>query len=231
MAIFFKYKNFFNRFFYIFSRGSARRYYLDLVLGLMGDRFFGSIIDIGGKKSGSRGFFCLNNYSVDCVFLNIDPTTKPDYLCNAELTVLREGIFDIFLLLEVLEHVIRPEAVIDEAFRLLKPGGFGFISIPFMYPVHADPDDHIRWTAHKIDKELNRAGFRVESISPMGGPFSVIHDVMWTLSWRAESKILRFFSGVLIATLKPILLTLDRVNVKSSHFITTGWFIVVQKST
>jgi SAM-dependent methyltransferase len=51
----------------------------------------------------------------------------------------------------VLEHCAKPWIVMDEIFRILKPGGTVFIGVPFMFPFHADPHDNYRVTYRGID--------------------------------------------------------------------------------
>jgi len=43
---------------------------------------------------------------------------------------LCDGSFDLVLLCEVLEHVIKPEAVLEEISRVLKPNGILFLTVP-----------------------------------------------------------------------------------------------------
>jgi SAM-dependent methyltransferase len=52
---------------------------------------------------------------------------------------------DGIILQMVLEHVKDPNLVIEEMYRLLKPGGFIYCETPFLYPVH-DRIDYRRWT-------------------------------------------------------------------------------------
>lgn len=52
-----------------------------------------------------------------------------------EMIPLRDGCFDIVLLFEVLEHVIKPEAVLEEIRRVLKLNGILVLTVPNkLYP-------------------------------------------------------------------------------------------------
>lgn len=55
-----------------------------------------------------------------------------DYFIQAvgEQIPLHDGIFDLVLLFEVLEHVMNPALVLNEINRLLKPGGILFVTVP-----------------------------------------------------------------------------------------------------
>ncbi len=51
---------------------------------------------------------------------------------DAELLPFRSGVFDIVLCLQLIEHVPKPENVLAEVARVLKPGGMLFLSAPNM---------------------------------------------------------------------------------------------------
>ncbi len=51
----------------------------------------------------------------------------------------------------VLEHVEHPEEVVDEFFRVLKPAGKVYSSIPFMQGYHPSPGDYRRYTIDGIE--------------------------------------------------------------------------------
>jgi SAM-dependent methyltransferase len=73
---------------------------------------------------------------------------------------------------QVLEHVLDPKAVAKEIYRILKPGGYAYISTPFMYPFHASPSDYQRFT-HEGLKVLLK-DFEIVDIGVRCGPFSTL---------------------------------------------------------
>jgi SAM-dependent methyltransferase len=190
----------------------------------------GRVLDIGGKKVRPRGKFRPPLQAVDhWEYLNIDRSTEPDYCCDAESMLIPSERFDCFLLIEVLEHVMSPEKVISEAHRVLKHGGHGYVAMPFMYPVHADPHDYQRWTSERLTREFVQAGFSEIKIEPMGGAFSVIFDVLWTLSWRTENVLARRLGLFVLRLIKPLALLADRVMPGMSSYVTTGWGLTARK--
>ncbi len=58
----------------------------------------------------------------------------------------RDGTFDGIIMQAMLEHVADPYRVVAEAWRVLKPGGLVYASVPFMQQVHAGPYDFTRFT-------------------------------------------------------------------------------------
>ena len=51
---------------------------------------------------------------------------------NLEDQFFDNETFDIFICLDVMEHVFNPERVIKEIYRTLKPGGYGFMTFPII---------------------------------------------------------------------------------------------------
>lgn len=207
--------------------GSCRRHFIDGFLRNEIQDVSGRILDIGGKKRRPRGSFRMpDRLSVE--YLNVDSSTNPDYLCSADDMILDNEQYDAFLLIEVLEHLERPVAAIQESFRVTKSGGTGLITMPFLYPVHADPHDLQRWTADKLSMELERTGFYIDRIDPMGGAASCIFDICWTLVWRLRWINLRRAGLLCCAIFKPLALGLDRI-IPFKRFVTTGWSARVHK--
>lgn len=77
----------------------------------------------------------------------------------------------------VLEHVAEPEPAVAEAARVLMPGGYLYVSTPFMYPFHSSPHDHTRWTLGGMKAFLERHGFEIVESGVRAGPFSVL--ILW----------------------------------------------------
>ncbi len=73
--------------------------------------------------------------------VNIDlfPFTNVDLVAEAERTPIRSGSVDRVVLDTVLEHVPEPQKVVDEIFRILRPGGSVVCMTPFIFPYHAYP--------------------------------------------------------------------------------------------
>jgi SAM-dependent methyltransferase len=72
----------------------------------------------------------------------------------------------------VLEHLPDPQACVDEMQRLLRTGGLVLASVPFFYPVHADPYDYQRFTEDGL-RHLFR-DFKSVEVYRMGGYAGVL---------------------------------------------------------
>jgi SAM-dependent methyltransferase len=75
--------------------------------------------------------------------------------------------FDAVLCTEVLEHAINPALVIDEIWRVLKPGGVALITTPFIYGIHGEPNDFRRYTHLGLIRDCD--GFVVMAAGLLGG--------------------------------------------------------------
>lgn len=206
-----------------------RRYYLDKFLSKT--RFHGKVLDIGGKKENKRGQFRPPLDKVETwEYLNIDETTNPDYLCSAESIPVKDETFDAVLMTEVLEHLEHPEIVLAEAYRVLKKKGVLIATMPFLYPVHADPYDFQRWTSQKLESVFEKAGFKIEHIEPMGGFFAVLYDLAYISLGIASKNRRALKNRIIIRFAMPVLakifMRLDEKYIYKKKIITTGYCIV-----
>jgi SAM-dependent methyltransferase len=202
---------------------SATRYYLDRFLSEV--PFSGRVLDMGGKKEKRRGSFCPPLDKVaSWEYVNTDPATSPDHLCSAESVPVRDASYDWVVMTEVLEHVAEPAAVLKECFRLLKPSGTLVASMPFLYPVHADPHDFQRWTPVKIRREFEKAGFQVQEISPRGGIVAVMLDLVNVYNDAPELTWgMKIFRPIFVI-IAPAILFFDRWT-RYKNELTTGYLI------
>lgn len=209
---------------------SCHRHYLDEFLASQMELMQGDVLDIGGTKLHKKGSFRPPTQKIaSWRYVNIDSRTEPDIEADAALIPLADASVDCFLLCEVLEHLEFPEAVLREAFRLSRKGGYGIITMPFMYPLHADPSDYQRWTDFKLRRELELAGFNVVGIAPLGGPISVLHDHLLNLTWRSERRFSMRVLGKLLQWSRASAMRLDRRFVNTWSHITSGWGVIVSK--
>lgn len=106
------------------------------------------IIDIGGglRISQKRG----NRYDktrqwilplaekVDYKILDPIPDYGPDIVGDIHALPLADNSVDAIICIAVLEHVEDPMKASREILRVLKPGGYAFIYVPFLYYYHAE---------------------------------------------------------------------------------------------
>lgn len=91
----------------------------------------------------------------------------PDVVADGARLPLRDGCVDTLLLIEVLEHVRRPAAVLAEAHRVLREGGCLLLSTPFAMPEHGQPFDYFRYTQYGLTYLLEQTGLAVRTVEPI----------------------------------------------------------------
>ena len=210
---------------------SFRRYWLDKFLSE--SDFNGKVLDVGGIKKGKRGEFRPPMSNVDSwEYLNISDDTLPDYLCSSEAIPTHDNTFDVVLIAEIIEHLECPEKTLKESLRVLKAGGKLIATIPFLYPVHADPFDFQRWTPEKITMEFDKVGFDEVKIEYMGGFFSVLYDIWYVFLNDGNCRWV-FFRKILRKCILPLFiilhLILDKFFAPINKKITTGFYATAIK--
>jgi SAM-dependent methyltransferase len=103
--------------------------------------------------------------------LDISYAPTLDLIGDAHHLPLRDASLDGVVLQMVLEHVAHPEQVLQEVYRVLKPGGRMYCEVPFLFPVH-DRIDYRRWTPEGL-AHLCKPFATVETGVCMG-PFSAL---------------------------------------------------------
>ncbi|HEY3741515.1 MAG TPA: class I SAM-dependent methyltransferase [Bryobacteraceae bacterium] len=87
-------------------------------------------------------------------YVNLDlfPFAGVDVIADAETLPFEDGTFQRVECDAVLEHVRKPEIVMREIERVLKPGGFAHIVTPFAHPFHEYPRDYRRFTIDGLEE-------------------------------------------------------------------------------
>lgn len=94
---------------------------------------------------------------------------KPDLEWDGRTIPLEDRSVDCALATEVLEHCPNPEIVLCEAFRVLRPGGLLFLTVPFLWPLHDVPNDEYRYTPFALERHLRNSGFDEIKLKALGG--------------------------------------------------------------
>lgn len=97
-----------------------------------------------------------------------------DIIGSAYDVPVADGVADVVLSSQVMEHLDRPEDAVKETARLLKKGGYFICSFPFMYPIHAAPHDYQRLTEFAMNKYLKDHGFEVVEMHRVGGFWFIV---------------------------------------------------------
>lgn len=122
-----------------------------------------NIIDIGGglridpKRSNrydkSRAWLLPYLETVDYKVLDPVPDYAPDIVGDIHALPFVDNSIDAIICIAVLEHVEDPIKASHEILRTLKPGGYAFFYVPFLYYYHAERGyykDYWRFTEDSI---------------------------------------------------------------------------------
>lgn len=145
------------------------------------------IVDIGGGLRADAGRSnrleaknaWLANYfkSVNYRVLDKVADYHPDIVGDIHQLPFADSSLDAVICLAVLEHVEEPAKAMKEIYRVLKPGGYAFIYVPFLYYYHPMKNyyrDFYRFTYDGI-KYLTRDFKTVEIINVRGALATVMN--------------------------------------------------------
>ena len=157
-------------------------------------KFKGKLIDIGGGENCNYRKI-LNNTNYTSV--NIDRNIYPDFLIKVnEKIPIKDNSFDTCLMFNVLEHIYDWNFIFGEVKRLLKGNGKIYLIIPFLYPIHAAPNDYIRVTSSYLKIFLDKNQFSNIKIYPITyGPFTNSQCIGYT---HKKIKALQSFVCVIL---------------------------------
>jgi SAM-dependent methyltransferase len=109
-------------------------------------------------------------------YLGLDLSSSPylggarlDAFARAEALPIRSGSIDTVLGLSMLTYLPEPQRMLDEAHRVLRPGGTLLLEFTQMVPLHDAPHDYFRFTRYGAAWLLERAGFEPLEFIPIGG--------------------------------------------------------------
>jgi len=108
----------------------------------------------------------------DIVNVDLYDFAETDLVANVSELPLPGGSADLVLDFDLLEHVEDPGGLVAETLRVLRPGGTTLVFIPFMYPFHAAPGDHQRYTLEGLSRLF--AGYAEARLGVAAGPTAAL---------------------------------------------------------
>ena len=201
----------------------------------------GDLIDIGCGKMPYKEY--IKNKSTVKSYSGIDIESplgyhnaiQPDYFWDGKKLPFAECSFDTAFCTEVLEHVPDTIKFLEEAYRILRPGGTFFFTTPFLWPLHDVPYDEYRFTSFAMERLLTRAGFSSLELRALGGWHESLAQLIGL--WLKRSSI-RGLSGpkkrileVLVKSVMKKLITMgakENVSFREGQMI-TGLYGIAKK--
>jgi SAM-dependent methyltransferase len=104
------------------------------------------VLVVGGGKLGVGMEALLSAPDIELVQTDVALTPSIAIVCDGHDLPFADGVFDAVVCQAVLEHVLDPQRVAAEIWRVLAPTGFVYSEVPFMQQVHAGAFDFTRFT-------------------------------------------------------------------------------------
>lgn len=198
--------------------------------------FKGHLVDLGCGEAPYKEYFLqfAEKYTgVD--WNNTLHNSKADIISDLNKKIeLPDEVADTVVSLSVMEHLCEPQIFLNEAYRILKRGGYIILSVPFQWWIHESPYDYFRYTPYGLKYMLEKAGFIDIYIEPQTGFFT-----MWLMKFNYFT--LRFIRGPkpLRWLIKSILFVIWTVNQIIAPYLdkldrrweleTAGYFVIARK--
>ncbi len=146
----------------------------------------GWLLDVG---CGGRPYRDLLAHTVRYIGIDVPPNGQVELYGDGMKLPFRDAVFDTVLCNEVLEHVPEPFMVLEEAARVLKPGGVLLLTTPQTWGLHHEPHDFYRFTGYGLRYLAEKSGLKVIEVAPTCG--------LWaTLTQRlADTVIYNYAAG------------------------------------
>lgn len=132
----------------------------------------GNLLDVGCGAKQYRSLFLDYVDSYLGLDLRLAPASSdagPNLLASVLETPLPDNTFQTVVSFQVLEHVPEPQIMMNEIYRVLKPGGYLILMAPQMWHLHEVPHDYFRYTRFGLSHLAERSGLRVITIQPISG--------------------------------------------------------------
>lgn len=189
----------------------------------------GNLLDIGCGKMPYKEYILKNSAVTKYIGLDIenaleyDSDVKPDFSWNGIKMPFENQFFDCAFGTEVLEHCPQPEIVLKEVFRVLKPQGVFFFTVPFLWNLHEVPNDEYRYTPFSLERHLVNSGFNDIEIKATGGWHASMAQMLGL--WVRRSPMSKTKRDWLSVILKPIIRFLIKVDKRTQITFKEGQMI------
>jgi len=114
----------------------------------LGDKKNLRLLDIGCGAKPYKDLFAKN--VSEYIGIDIEYGRAVNYVYDGVVIPFEDNSFDVVFCTSVLEHAEQPWVIVNEAYRVLKPGGTVIFTAPFHYDVHSAPTDYWRFTSHGL---------------------------------------------------------------------------------
>ena len=199
----------------------------------------GEMLDIGCGKLPYKEYVLSNSKITKYIGLDIENALEyeqgvsSDYTWDGLKMPFDDESYDSAFGTEVLEHCPDPEIVLKEVYRVLKPGGVFYLTVPFLWNLHEVPHDEYRYTPFSLRRHLENSGFSNIDIQATGGWHASMAQMLGL--WIKRSPMNGGKRKLILFFIKPImkkLIKMDKktpISFKEGQMI-TGLYGVIRKN-
>lgn len=115
------------------------------------------LLDVAPQDyEGAQPFLRYSNGNIIVETLDINPKSNATYILDITKynSIIKDNTYDYILITEVLEHTLQPFDVVKELYRILKPNGIVFLSVPCNFRIHGPLPDNWRFTQYGLQHAL-----------------------------------------------------------------------------
>ncbi len=193
----------------------------------------GRVLDIGCGSRPFRRYLACSEY----VGIDGSPDVKPELCASIISMPFNDGSFDGVMCTEVLEHVAEPAESLKEIGRVLKGGGYLYLTVPQSWGLHYEPHDYWRFTKYGISYLLEENGFKVVTVNRIGGICSMAGQEIIDAVWTCLKKLLLFTGSIwserlatgILLPLSMAVYVISRVGDKIDKRYALDWVVVAVK--
>jgi SAM-dependent methyltransferase len=140
---------------------------------------------------------------------------KPELYWKGDVIPLENSVVDTIIATEVFEHCSKPEDVMIEMLRVLKPGGLLFFTVPFIWNLHVVPYDEYRYTPFSLRRHLTNSGFIDLDLKPLGGWDASLAQMLGI--WSQQRYLKPLYKKVLTPIIKVMIKRLMKADEEFKH--------------
>lgn len=152
------------------------------------------LLDVGGRGKPYAEYFrdrIMWHFVID-----IEPGVSVDLVGDARYLPVADCSVEVVLCTQVMEHIPEPIPVLNEIFRVLRPGGTLILSVPAIYPQHGSPGDYWRYMPQGLAwllRDFQKVDIRGES-GTLSSLFLVLNMYVYTFTgpWPRMRRLAQF---------------------------------------